>query len=72
MADSAKEFLKKPIPEPNYIKRMSDELARFTKSIESMSQSQAKDVLNVLELVLTAVDELGKAKPVVSPAPKRV
>ena len=56
----AKDFLKQPIPEPNYIKRMSKELARFTKATEDMNQSQAKDVVRVLQLVLTAIDSMGK------------
>jgi len=69
----AKDFLQKPIPEPNYIKRMSKELARFTKATEDMNQAQAKDVVRVLQLVLAAVDGLGKDKPIsITPAPMKV
>ena len=68
----AKDFLKQPIPEPNYIKRMSKELARFTKATEDMNQSQAKDVVRVLQLVLTAVDSMGKEPVVPVMAPVKV
>jgi len=63
----AKDFLKQPIPEPNYIKRVSKELARFTSAIETMSKEQAKDVIMMFQLVLKAVESKGTDKPVVYP-----
>ena len=59
----AEDFLNKPIDSSIYIKDMSKELARFTRAIESMSKSQADDVVRILNVVLTAIEELGKVKP---------
>lgn len=59
------DFLNQPIPEPNYIKRVSKELARFTNAIEGINKNQAKEVIGLLRLVLAAIDEMGKAKSVV-------
>ena len=54
----AKDFLDKPIDSSIYIKDMARELAKFTKALENMGQSQGKDMAAALELLLIAVEKM--------------
>ncbi len=63
----AKDFLEKPVENLYYLNKMSNEIARFTRAMESMNQSQANDVVEILGMVLKAVEKLSEVKAVPPP-----
>ena len=62
MAKIAKKFLEEPTDSGFYLEKMSEDLARFTEALETMSHAQARDIMRILSLLLEAVEKMGATR----------